>query len=627
MKQAQTRVTYILIALILTVMMIVTSNSGARNAFAATSTSTVAAYEAQNVMDDLNGATIDGEGIDLTVYNFDESKQTQVLSLVEFCYSFYSNKQEDYGLYVYVYNPQGLNFTKNTALNKITLRAGGNSSASYDKYSLKFLNMSESAGSEGLFYKFKVDLTEAQRTEILADLNSAARIYEVSEIELYSSGTNATAYEVANTYTYKGFAEGYGSANATSDTLSCTVDGLELYLSLDVQSTYYRPRGTLGGYKSSIQDTLHSVYFSVPNEIIEEYGEMTAVHATWLNARTAPIFVTGNINVYDSLLEYIGKDIGTSSTDVAYGFVSNYSASTLMGTSNVEYCGDLAYNFVTLSGTGLRAFDANLSMLNYIFYAGGSDNSVDNYTISSEEILEWFAKYTANYGGTLVNGKYSSELFEQVDSSVTDKKIYNTDEYKLTSVTTSQNWWQRIWGTSSSFESTYEMSAIQKVTLNDMDNALSVTSFCDSFYVAESDYTELYDYVKSAKAKEETVYLFRYYQSGYYASEATEFKTTSGLFGYYSKQLDMNAYVSQMWVQLDFDIIDLTFTKNGVETIIPVIMSPIDIAADLTPPVGFSPTVAASDFWKYGLGIIGGLCAVYVVYRLIRHLQNKEKKW
>ena len=60
---------------------------------------------------------------------------------------------------------------------------------------------------------------------------------------------------------------------------------------------------------------------------------------------------------------------------------------------------------------------------------------------------------------------------------------------------------------------------------------------------------------------------------------------TRPVYGTYFTDTDTNAYLCQMWVQLDFDIIDLTFTKNGVETVIPVIMSPMDIVPDLNPPV------------------------------------------
>ena len=56
-------------------------------------------YEQTNVLDDLKKATVNGEPFNLTKYNFDESKPTQVISFVEYCYSFYSEKQDNFGLY------------------------------------------------------------------------------------------------------------------------------------------------------------------------------------------------------------------------------------------------------------------------------------------------------------------------------------------------------------------------------------------------------------------------------------------------------------------------------------------------------------------------------------------------
>ena len=76
-------------------------------------------YEQTNVLDDLKKATVNGEPFNLTNYNFDESKPTQVLSFVEYCYSFYTEKQDNFGLYVYVYNPKGLKFKYEVKGNEI----------------------------------------------------------------------------------------------------------------------------------------------------------------------------------------------------------------------------------------------------------------------------------------------------------------------------------------------------------------------------------------------------------------------------------------------------------------------------------------------------------------------------
>lgn len=584
------------------------------SAYAETSTNVQTVFESTEVLDDLRGATIGGTSFEISDYPHNDNGQPQLIAFTEFCYSYSSDKQDDYALYVYVYNPQDTAFDTTTARNKIQITYADK--ASYSKYYLQFVAYSKTSGYEGRFYKFKVVLTDAQKSAMLKALDQNSRVYTISGIEL-SVNYNVTEYAVGQTYTYSGYALGYGSSLATESTLSCKVDGFDLYLSLDVRSTYYRPKGSNGS--ANKQDTLHSVYFSVPNAIIDEYGEMTAVHATWLNAYTAPIFVTGNKEFYDNFIGLVGKE----NPETDYGFHTNAKGSYLGGFYFVNY--SHGYNYSS-------AVDTVLPKLNYAFYAENGD--ADNYTLSAEALVGdsqsgkkgWFETYTAQYGGDKVIDKYSKALFEKYDDEFTDITVTEKDSYKLTSVTSSQNLWQKIWGTSTSYTNTYNMRAIQKVTLDDMDNALSSSVFCDEFYVAETDYDELYNYVKEARAKQETVYLFRYKQSEYFAVELCEGKWKTGwhtvmvgdmsqlTYGRYFTDTNTNAYLCQMWVQLDFDIIDLTFTKNGVETVIPVIMSPMDIAADGTPPL-ITTKDGGLQWWQILLGIIGLIIIIWLLLK------------
>ena len=583
------------------------------SAYADSLTDVQAAYENTNVLDNLEGSTIGGKEFDIADYPHSDSGVPQIISLVEFCYSYYADRQADFGLYVYVYNPQDIAFDMATDRNKIQLTYGDKQS--YSKYTLEFLNYSERAGYEGRFFKFGIRLSDAERLDILNTVDDNGRVYKISGIELSYQGT-VTEYICAQTYTYTGYAEGYGSELATGDTLACKVDGFNKYLTLDVRSTYYRPEGSNGSENK--QDTLHSVYFSVPNEIIREYGVMTAVHATWLNAYTAPIFVTGNEEYYNGFMELVGID----SPETDYGFHTNAKGGYLGGFYFVNY--SHGYNYS-------NSVDTALSKLSYVFLAENGD--ADIYTLPAEELLGdsksgkkgWFETYTQNFGGKLVNDKYSAGLFESVDNAFTDKTITSDDTFSLTSVTTSQNLWQKIWGASTSYTNTYTMSAIQDVTPEAMDNALSEKQFCDEYFVAEGDYDELYSYVQTANARDETVYLFRYYQSEYFAVELSEGMYETGFYtqtvgdmtmpayGRHYEHGDTNAYLCQMWVQLDFDIIDLTFTKDNVDTVIPVIMSPMDIAADGTPPLVTTDDRLA--WWQILLAVIALIVIIWLLLK------------
>ena len=64
------------------------------------------------------------------------------------------------------------------------------------------------------------------------------------------------------------------------------------------------------------------------------------------------------------------------------------------------------------------------------------------------------------------------------------------------------------------------------------------------------------------------------------------------------------AYVAQQSVFFDFDVIDLTFNKDGVYTVIPVVSDPIDIVNDLT-----SPTDMGDD----GLNILALIALILIL--------------
>lgn len=68
-----------------------------------------------------------------------------------------------------------------------------------------------------------------------------------------------------------------------------------------------------------------------------------------------------------------------------------------------------------------------------------------------------------------------------------------------------------------------------------------------------------------------------------------------------------------MWVQLDFDIIDLTFTKDNVDTIIPVVMSPMDIAAD-----GDAPVITTKNDLKWWQILLAVLALILIIWLLFK---------
>lgn len=596
--------------LLLTVALcIVTVMFGQGSIASADTASVQETYESTNVLNNLKGATIGGKEFDLKDFPHNSNGKPQVISFVEFCYSYYAEKQADFGIYVYVYNPQDVVFDMSTERNKIQFTYG--SKQSYSKYVLEFIHYSTEVGYEGRFWKFKIRLTDSEKSDILRGIDENERIYKISGIEL-SVKSYVTEYPCLQTYTYKGYALGYGSELAQSDTLSCKVDGFETYLSLDVHSTFFRGNGTNG--KKYIRDTLQSVYFSVPDKIISEYGKMSAVHATWLNAYTAPALVTGNGSHYETMLEHIGEEIGVPETYESLPF--NYSFRTeedLVNASigGVSFSGYYyGYNYPSKLSDNISN---NITNLHWLFKA--ENGNADNYDVPSGDILDYMKRYSSVHGGELVNGRYSKALFESIDNAFTDINIRADETYSLTSEIIGQSWWEKLFGLShvEKTEDFDNIKAIEAVDYSDVTNLESV-QLCKKYYVDDSDYEEFSKFCEAAKQRKETVYLFRYKQSEYFSAEVYEgtwkrtwVMNTGGVaispgYVYSYENDDTNAFIMQQWVQLDFDIIDLTFTKDNVETVIPVIMSPMDIVTDGDHPVKTTPD-GGLKWWQILLGI------------------------
>ena len=590
----------------------------------------VSAFEQQNVMDDLDGMTIDGKAFDVKDYAFDESKPTQVLMLAEFCYSFYSDRQDDFGLYLYVWNPQGLQFDADSSFNAVTFRAGKGNAASFEKVPLVFLSRCEERNYEGLFYKFRIGLSDEQRAAVLRSVKSDERRYHIGELELLSEGeTRASSFYVGTEYVFSGFAKGYGSNAEAESTLTCDTEQKEA-LTLDVKSTYYYPEGT---HSDGItRDVLQSVYFSVPDELIETYGEMSAVHATWLNAYTAPMLVTGNREIYDTLEPLLGEYIdGGTREDYAentlkYSIIATMAAEGLRDdTEMAPYGGYYAYNPYWGMRSGSDNYKGSYShlidTLRYLFWADSGE--AKDHVITSEALFAWLESYTEEHGGEKVNGRYSKDLFETVDADFEDVTISRDATYRLTDNIVSDTAWNRLFGTTVKSEHFLSVSALQAVTEGDF-SGMDRKAFCDTFYIAEEDYANLKSYVSRAEKEGETVYLFRYKQSEYVSAQATEYERThkwflgSGNLGVYS-YIDLNAYFAQMWVQLDFDVIDVTFSNGTEKMVIPVIASPIDIAHDGKPPESWQDE-SNMTWWEIALAVLALILLAIILAPLLPYL-------
>lgn len=588
----------------------------------------VGAYEEQNIMQDLEGSTVGGKPFDVKDYPRNTFGHPQIIHFVEFCYSYDTEKQSDFGLYVYVYNPQQVAIDTDTERNKIEISYGSKTGKEYSKYVLEFLNYSTETGLEGRFYKFKLRLSDAAMQSILNNVNEDERVYEVVGIELSIHG-KVEDYTCAQKYTYTGFVKGYGSELAEGDTVSAQVDGLERLLNLDVHTTYYRPEGT-NGKNDYTQDSLHSAYFAVPKDVIAEFDAMSAVHATWLDALLAPVLVTGNKEAYDAIGEYLGQDIGETVDGLDYAYVGNakYTVTEIIPVDPVHgWVGPFSYNLPSswngLGGGSVNKIERAVSPLYWLFYSGSEENSADEYVLSSEALQQGLIDNTGKYGGELVNDRYSCVLFDSVSSEFTDVEISADFEFDLRSEVLGSSWWDMLWGnTYDQYEAFDGIKAIYAVSDDDFVYAgdeIDIPATCDELYIAEADFSE-FERFYNANKDDSVIYLFRYQVSDYIASEATLFEPEDFIVTSWNKTGDSNAYFMQQTVNLDFDVIDVTFAKGNVSTVIPVVAAPVDNIPDGTPPVYTEDDKPDMDWLKWLFAALALIIVLIILAPLLPYV-------
>ena len=285
---------------------------------------TQTSFEKTNVLDDLQSS----DGFNIVNYPFDGTgkiKHPEIMNVVEYCYSFRVNMRDNYGLYLYFYNPQGLNIVTDSHANKVQMavsygtdKNGDMIPAAYEKFDLQFCSVSTEKNYYHLFYKFKViDHKSADGKTIAERVNSNERRYDISGVELLTKGeSNATEYTVGGTYTFTGYAKGYGADVEAESNLICSVRNLET-VRLDLSGkddgidkrTYWRSDSSSVG--AHHQNQINSVFFAIDKTVLNKYGyTLQKIKAEWWEYKTVPAIIIDNKDIYDRLAAYSGVKIG-----------------------------------------------------------------------------------------------------------------------------------------------------------------------------------------------------------------------------------------------------------------------------------------------------------------------------
>ena len=385
-------------------------------------------YSKTNVLDDLRHCTINGKPFNVADFPYDESKDIQVISFVEYCYSYKANQRDNYGLYVYIYNPKGLDLSKSQNFNKIQMAIsydGEGKPNDYYKFPLEFCSRVENGDYKNLFYKFKVVDKEVNGTHFADRVNSNERKYYVSGIELATYlSDNATDYPVGGTYVFTGYAKGYGPDPLASSTLDCDIEFLET-ISLNVKHTFYRSMTSALG--AGHQNQLDTVYFSVPKKYIDTYGRLQRIKAEWYEYKTKEIVVTSNSDFASEVRKLLG--VYAAESDKWYNIIPQRERLD----SDYGLMVDWTMQEANLAIWGWNVgeiFQVTQDPCPALYYLFEVDNigEYDPYAdlkdiggVQSNALYEWIKTYNKSYKfGTLPikEGNISADLFESdIDES------------------------------------------------------------------------------------------------------------------------------------------------------------------------------------------------------------------
>ena len=591
-------------------------------------------FDETNVWDDLKSSTVNGKAFDITKYPFDESNEIQIISFIEYCYSFRANERGNYGLYIYVYNPKALNLSENSKSNKIQMAVSYDENGvpiRYEKFNLEFCSKVESGDYKNLFYKFKVVDRAIDGKTFAERVNSIARRYDVSGVELLTYGAkNATEYGVGGSYVFTGYAEGYGPDSNAKSSLSCTVENLET-LELEVHHTNFRTNVSSLG--ADYYNEVNTVYFSVPERVYEQYGYLQKIRAEWWEYKTKMAAITSNKDFYNQLFKYVGTHVGEYNSSVPVWLYSGYSgqASGQIGSPTIHnfdwvYNKDMSTKYTAFGTVSeINYYDKMSTIMPYAFYSPAVDvDSVLSFLYSdqiagdveSTVVQEYIYNYKNNLGNGYIdcNGReISRDLFESyVDEGRTmgynDKTIDLSDTFDLNSYDSNHSWWDKLWDYGFSWPATdgdyKNVAPIYEVTSSDLtgtDDAIA-----SRLLVNKSDVSHLKSFYNKEVAAGNRVVLFRFANTDYYCAPAFTPNTTN--------INSTDTYVAQQTVFFDFDIIELTFNKDGVYHVIPVVSSPTDIIN------GFTASATEFQWWRIALALLCIVLLIVIFYPVLPHV-------
>lgn len=560
-------------------------------------------FDKTYVLDDLEGSTVDGVPFNVNDYPYDKNGSVELLGFSEYGYSAYANMQDNFGLYIYLYNPALLDISDSSC--KIQIGVGMSNAADYNKYYLKVV--SKSTGTEtNRFIKMKV----LNADQLLSSLDSAERRYYVSGIEILCYGSaGIVEYNVGKQFNFSGFSKGYGLDSSAESTLiqSCSdLEAIEITGLLDRQTVY---RDNIGNPNVTSHNQVNGVYFGLDKEYFNKYGFLQRIKAEWYEYRTTPIVVVGDQTVYDAMYNIRGINLGACNSSLL-GYGLYYGQSVVGNKMNYQW----AYNAPLLDRE--VTYDERLDMLGWIIKGDG--NILNNYIVPESVLKNYRAEYENIFQSSLQeygSGTFSTHLFS-TDVGYGRSSGYNLyefdaqeDAFDFTDYGTdpvTYNGWQKFkefFGWTPQTESVLQgQSPIFIISSENITSCFIGTNaeIAKRLLIDESEVDKFRSYCNSEISAGHNVVHFRFACTEYVTKILTVKEHDPD--GFFDDGIldDVQAFYAEENVFLNFDVLSLTFKNDdGDYRIFPVINDPIDIISGIVGPTE-PPTMGeeVGDWWQ-----------------------------
>ena len=603
-------------------------------------------FDNTSIFDDLYGSKDDnGNEFDLSNYPIDKDGELQFFSFVEYGYSYYANYEKNYALYLYLYNPQQLNFQ--TYLDSNVVRMGVSYATKDDNIvvseyeDFNIVCVSRTTGDySNLFYKFKVldpnkkILSMAQAYE----KENGCRRYDIAGVYLKTDKSDVTLDKnIGRTYKCSGYMATYGNDASNPSTFVCNVEKLET-LDLKVyQTSYLTGVSSAGAYH---HNNVSSVYFAIPQRVLDKYGSLWEIYAQWYECKTAPIFVTSNSNLYKGMKDLTHYSLSENKNkprfddSVPYYFYYGMDSNEGLGQVHSRTTYDWAYNLYSYeedypsSSTHVTVSNSALN-LPYVFYSpsytvNGAFNVINKQTVAgdvtSSQIRDYIQNYkSSNYVDWHTSRNLASELFvNTVDSARADKgikvglnKVRTNlgDTFDLKSWNSEYgSWWDKLTQYGWSYPKN-EVLDEQHTNVKPFEEVINTTlnsvTLSSDLLINENDVDSFKTFCNSSYANDEVPYLFRFAVSDYYSRPLGYGDSQNKV---YKTEKESDTYLAQETVFFDFNIITMTFKGKEDYYTLAVMQTPVDVIAGVEPPaVELTPgehlvnnfLTAIQKFWEW----------------------------